>query len=215
MTAPPPRRGASEGRLPRVPVALLGLLGCSSPVPPVDAGPLADTGLCDPGGATVVMGVGTDASFANYRPLAEGDPVYLVPGPQGGQHIWVQLRGRGFNGTQPRIDLTAVRAADGLTLGRLRIRLPMGPAPDDPQSLGLSSQTLVLDDDLYCSVLPGDILIRLRLDDGFGRCVAVERRVRVAGIAPEALPLDRDARVRCCTERLPRCFPDAGADAAP
>jgi len=176
---------------------------------------VGDTGVCNPGGATVVIGAGTDASFANYRALSPGDPVYLVPGPQGAQHIWIQLRGRGFNGTQPRIDLTAVRAADSVVLGRLRIRLPMGPAPDEPGALALSSQTLVLDDDLYCSVLPGDIVIRLRLDDGFGRCIETEQRVRVAGIDPAALPLDRDARIRCCAERFPRCFPDAGTTPSP
>jgi hypothetical protein len=194
---------------------VLALARCSTPSPAEDAGPVGDSGVCDPRGATVTLGMGTDASFANYRALADGDPVYLVPGPQGGQHIWVQLRGRGFNGTQPRIDLTALRAGDGHTLGRLRIRLPMGPAPDDPSQLGLSSQTLVLDDDLYCSVLPGDVVIRLRLDDGFGRCVTAERRVRVAGIDPMALEVDRTARTRCCTERLPRCYPDAGAAPGP
>lgn len=191
------------------------LARCASPSPAADAGTAGDAATCDARGATVTLGVGTDASFANYRALADGDPVYLVPGPQGGQHIWIQLRGRGFNGTQPRIDLTALRATDGHTLGRLRIRLPMGAAPDDPSQLGLSSQTLVLDDDLYCSVLPGDIVIRLRLDDGFGRCVTAERRVRVAGIDAMALEVDRAARTRCCTERLPRCFPDAGAAPGP
>lgn len=186
----------------------LGLGACAAP-PSGDAGVL-DAG-CSAAGVSVEMGVGRDASFANYRPFVDGDTVYLTPGPQGGQHLWVQLRGRGFDPTQPRIELTARRARDGVVIGRLRIRLRMSPAPEDPSMYGLSSQTLVIDDDQYCSVMPGDIVVSLAFSDGFGRCTTLERRLHIEGIDPAALAVDREARTRCCAERLPRCYPpDAG-----
>lgn len=204
--------------------ALLG--GCPAPPagdagrPPVDLGPDAP---CAPNGAAVTMGGGTGPTTAGFRALADGDGVYLTPGPQGGQHIWIGLRGSGFDPTQPLVHLKAFRASDGELIGQLRIRLRFALLPEDPTQLALAAQTLVIDDDRYCSVLGGDVLVTLDFNDGAGRCAHVERRVRVEGIDPTALEIDRTARTNCCTQYLRRCYPlgppadasvDAGLDAS-
>ena len=188
-------------------------LGCSDPAPDADAGLDAggDGGVCLAAGAEVELGTGVDGSFAGYRPLGDRAEVVLSPGPQGGQHLWVALRARGIDPTLPRLALAAYRASDGEILGRIRIRLRMSPAPEDPTLLALPAQTLVFDDDKYCSVLPGDIRVVMDFDDLAGHCVHDERVLRVTGIDPTADPRDIRAREDCCTMRYPRCYPDAGA----
>jgi hypothetical protein len=180
--------------------------GCEdTPVTPVDAGGM-DAGECAGTPADIELGTGIDSSLRNYRPLADGDPVYLVPGPQGGQHIWIALRGRSFDPTLPRIELRAYRPSDNVLIGRLRIRLPMLPAPEDPSRLALPSQTLTLDDRAYCSVLGGEVRVELDFNDLAGHCRTLRRTVRLVDIdqgAPEAI---RQSWRRCCDERLPRCY---------
>lgn len=202
-------------------LAALGL-GCAGPTPPVvDAGP--DGGECASTPATLELGTAVDGSLRAFRALAEGDPVSLTPGPQGGQHIWIALRGTGFDPTLPRVELRAVRPSDNALIGRLRIRLPMVPAPEDPTRLALSAQTLFVEDRGYCTVLGGDVRVELAFDDLHGHCATVTRTVRLADIDPAATEAVRDAWRRCCAEHLPRCYEptdggvtaDAAADAAP
>lgn len=198
--------------------ALLGLAlaGCSQPPANADAAADTDATDCQANGATLTIGTGSDGQLASFRPLEDGNDVYLVPGPQGGQHIWIGLRARGVNPMQPRVELKAYRASDNQLIGGLRVRLRMIDA-GEPGLWGLPGQTLILDDDQYCSVLPGDIRITLDFTDGAGHCFHIERRVRLAGVEPTALEIDRAARLRCCTQYLRRCYPDGappGADAA-
>ncbi len=159
------------------------------------------------------MGTGAPSARGAWRPLAHGDDVVISPGPQGGQHLWITLRGRGFDPALPRVQIQAFRAGDGALIGALSVRARFGPAPEDACLLALAPQTLILDDDQYCSVLPGDVRVVVTLEDQAGRTLTAERRVRVSGIDPEALPVDQTSRVRCCAERLLRCYPDAGPTA--
>lgn len=185
------------------------LSACDGPSP-ADAG--ADGGQCLRAPTELELGTGVDSSLRNFRPLADGDAVSLIPGPQGGQHIWMALRGRGFDPSLPRIELRAYRPADGALIGRLRIRLPMVPAPEDASRLALPSQTLVLDDRAYCTVLGGDLRVELDFNDLLGRCVTLRRTVRLADIDPSAPDAIRASWRRCCDARLPRCYaPDDGS----
>jgi hypothetical protein len=173
--------------------------------------------VCEARGAEVLLGTGIDASLLNFRRLADGDRVVLTPGPQGGQHVWVGLRARGVDPRQARIHLRAYRATDDRLIGQLLIRLPLSPAPEDRTVLALPSQQLVIDDDQYCSVLDGEIRVTLAFNDQAGHCTEQALRLRVDGIDPLASMIDRMARLRCCAERLPRCYPgQAGMrDASP
>jgi hypothetical protein len=193
----------------------LALPGCPPAEPPADAAApdVSEVRVCEANGATVLMGTGTDSTARTWRPLADGDDVFLTPGPQGAQHIWIGLRARGIDPTQPRVEMTAYRASDGALIGRLRVRLRMIEAPEDGTLYALTGQTLIIEDDRYCSVLPGDIRITIDFDDGRGHCAIFERRLRVAAIDPLALEIDREARLRCCSARLLRCFPpDSGTE---
>ncbi len=187
-------------------VCLGALSGCPETQPPV-------TDACVTSGATLTIGTGTDSTLGTFRPLSDGDDVYLVPGPQCGQHVWIGLRARGIDPTLPRVELHAYRVSDNAVIGSLRVRLRMIDA-GEPGLWGLPAQTLIFDDDQYCSVLPGDVRITLDFTDGAGHCFHIERRVRVAGIDPLALEIDREARLRCCTQFLRRCYPDGGAPGA-
>lgn len=176
--------------------------------------PENDGGACRAGGAHVEIGTGTNSSFANYRRLRDGDPVYVTPGPQGGQHLWIQLRARGMDPSRPRVSVRALRASDGRVLGELRLRVDLAAAPEDPALVGLPSYALVLDDASFCSVLlpPGDVRLVLDVEDLAARCVHREVVVRVADLDPLTPPATREAWLRCCTAREPRCAPrgDAG-----
>jgi hypothetical protein len=196
-------------------VAVLALLSCGPRITPtVDASVPVDAS-CNAAVGAVRLGSGNAPSTAGYVPLEDGDAVYLTPGPQGGQHVWIGLRGEGFDPTQPLVQLRAWRVSDGVLIGQIRIRLRFSPAPDAPQSLALAAQTLVVDDDQYCSVIGQSLRVTLDLNDGAGHCLHAERTVRVAGLDPNALEIDRTARMACCTQYLRRCYP-AGppADAA-
>lgn len=199
-------------------VGAVSAFGCDDPTPAGDGGMDASDGaVCLAAGAVVELGTGSDSAPMTYRALADGDGVYVVPGPQGGQHIWIGLRATGIDPSQPLVVLRAVAPSTGAVLGQVRLRLRMAPAPEDPSRYALSNQTLVLDDDRYCAVLDGGaVRVELELNDGAGHCVRASRAVRVQGIDPSAREIDRLARVACCTQRLPRCFPgatpfDAGA----
>ena len=175
------------------------------PPPVVDAGP-----DCGPNGATLAVGTGTDSTIRSYRPVSDGDVVYLTPGPQGGQHVWIGLRATGIDPAQPRIEMRAYRASDNTIMGELRIRLRFVPTDDDPNVYALPAQTLFVENEFYCSVLPGDIRVTIDFNDYAGHCFHVERRLRLAGVDPLTPDSVREATVRCCTERLRRCFPDGG-----
>ncbi len=199
-------------------LSLLAVTACGPSTPASDAGVDAPTdgGACAANGASLTLTTGSLSSIATQRPLMNGDDVYLVPGPQGGQHIWIGARATGFSPTLPLVDLKLYRVPDGQLIGAVRFRFPW-MSTGAPGEVGIGGQTLVVDDDQYCTVLPGDARMTYTVNDGAGHCFTGERRVHVAGVEPSALEIDRLARERCCTERLPRCYPngpgptDAGA----
>ncbi len=187
---------------------------CGPTTPAADASTdLAVDAPCSRGGATLVMGSGTGPTMTGFRALNHDDPVYLTPGPQGGQHIWIGLRGSGFDPTQPLVTLKAWRD-DGALIGQIRVRLRFSPVPDQPDTWGLPAQTLIIDDDRYCTVLQGRVRVTAEISDGAGRCLQEERTLRVEGIDPLALEIDRVARLNCCTQYLRRCYPGGPPDGA-
>ncbi len=195
-----------------LPVAAL-LSSCVDAPVATDGGPM-DAGQCGVGAPSLLqIGTGTDNSTRTYRPITDGDPVVLVPGPQGGQHIWIGVRGRGLDPALPRFEMRAYRLTDDALVGRLRIRLPMSPAPEDATLLALPSQTLIIDDSAYCSLLGGDVRVELEFNDLAGRCTTVRRTVRVTDIDPATPEVVRASWLRCCSERLPRCYPFVDASA--
>lgn len=194
--------------------ALVAHAACGPSAPAADAS--ADVPFdapCSRGAATLIMGSGTGPTTSGFRAVSHDDTVHLTPGPQGGQHIWIGLRGSGFDPTQPLLTLKAWRD-DGALIGQIRVRLRFTPIPDQPSVWGLPAQTLIIDDDRYCGVLQGRVRVTAEINDGAGRCVQEERTLRVDGIDPTALEIDRTARINCCTQYLRRCYPAGPPDGA-
>jgi hypothetical protein len=77
---------------------VVGACGTASETTAVDAGPVAAPEL--------QLGTGKDS----FEPLAEGQTVELIHGPQGGWHIWGSLRARGL--ASPLTVVYAVALAD-------------------------------------------------------------------------------------------------------
>ncbi len=57
------------------------------------------------------LGLGT--GLTRWRALAEGDPIELVAGPQGGWHVDVSVRGAGVESEGLRLDYYAIDAESG------------------------------------------------------------------------------------------------------
>lgn len=189
-------------------LALLLATGCPGPSTPDAGRDVSELDApCAENGASIELGSGTGPTLSGYSPLREGDRVYLTPGPQGGQHIWIALRASGIDPTQPLVTLRAYRD-DGLLIGQIRVRLRFTSLQEDPTRYGLPALTLVIDDDRYCTVLSGEVRVTADLNDGAGRCISASRRVRVDGIDPGAIQIDRTARLNCCAQFLRRCYPD-------
>lgn len=188
------------------------LVGCTDAAPPADGGmDASDATTCTSAPTELTLGTSSDGAVANFRPLADGDPVFLVLGPQGGQHVWTALRGRGLDPTLPRFEMRMYRVTDDTLIGRLRIRLPMSPVASDPTLLALPPQTLQIEDRAYCTVLGAQVRIEVDFDDQNGRCVTLRRTVLLQDLDPATPEFNALAWRRCCSERLPRCYaPDAG-----
>lgn len=194
------------------PLGLIAALGaCASPVvAPADA-----ARACTAAPAALALGVSDDGSPRAYRALGDGDDVSLLVGSQGLQHLAVALRGRGFDPRLPRVEVRALRPSDGALAGRLRVRLPMTAVPEDPSTFALRAQILVIESEIYCSLLGGPLRLEVDFDDLAGRCVSLQRTVRLADLAPSTPEAQRVSWRRCCTERLPRCYPPPDAVVAP
>lgn len=112
--------GSHRGLLPGLAsMALLTLAGagCADdmPLPP------------DPGEAEVVVG-GAEASGSGFVALDDGDEVELIPGAQGGYHVFVGMEMSGAMGTL-YVDRDARREEDGTLV--LRTNLQTLEVPED------------------------------------------------------------------------------------
>lgn len=191
-------------RMPRVLAVLPMLVACVvETTVPVDA-------ACSSEGVVVALGRGAGPPSREFAPLRDGDEVVLTPGPQGAQHLWIDLRVRGIDHRYPRVRLRARAASDGRILGELRRRSVMTPSAEGAQVFSLP---LIVENDRYCAVLPGDVRVEASVDDLAGHCGTAVRTARVIGIDPRASAAERETRERCCELHLLRCFPgDAPSD---
>ena len=54
---------------------------------------------------------------SSFMALSDGDAVTLVPGNQGGQHVWIQVHSQSLCPTHPRVRVRIVRSSDGVQIG--------------------------------------------------------------------------------------------------
>ncbi len=197
------------------------LAGCGSPPPP----PPPDGSACevrvlqamDAGAAdescprlgcdaerrmALVIGTGRDGTLDGFAPLRAGDPLFVIPGEQGLQHLLLGFRGSGFDGRLPLVQVRVRRARDCVEVGYTRFRLPFRADPTDPSRLALEGVRIVLVDDLdrleYCSILGEEVDLVIDASTPEGEWAHREMRVRIAGIDPNARPSMRMAWLAAC-----------------
>jgi hypothetical protein len=103
----------------------------------------------------LVIGYGRPESASDFRALADGDAVPLTAGPQGGQHIWIQLRSRGLWLDHSHIRLSIIRVADNSTIGVSQFRdVRWSAHSTQPGTFITFPSTAVLDNEHYCVPVP-------------------------------------------------------------
>lgn len=202
----------------------ISLVHCTTPQPPEDGGDslcrqraraFADGGAdrnecpvlaCDADtGMTLVVGTGRDGTTEGFAPISPGDPLYLIPGEQGLQHLLVGFRGRGFDGRLPLIEIRARRASDCAEVGYTRFRLPFERDPNDPTQLAINGIRVLINDDddrrEYCSILGQQVDLVIEASTPEGQWAHRELRVRVPDIDPATRPELRAAWLNACQSR--------------
>jgi hypothetical protein len=102
-------------------IGLSGSLACSGEGP---------GGLPPPEDAKLLIG-GAASDGSGYVELVAGEDVTLVPGGQGGFHVWLRLRGLGLEPGMLAIERNARRVSDGALILRTMDRKEMAsPLPD-------------------------------------------------------------------------------------
>ena len=190
-----------------LPTALWALTACSPATP--CAGGAAD--------ASVTVGQGDPANPTFHRVLTSGDRVVLVPGNQGGQHVWVQIRATDICPDRPKVRLTTYRDSDGVVIGLNQFTSEAWTSvADSPGGYGSPPYASSIEQDRYCSVLHGGrIRIVAQVDDGKGHVVEGTITVVVDGWSPDALQFERAARDACCADMTNlQCWPNGPADAS-
>jgi hypothetical protein len=138
-------------------------------------------------------------------PFAPGAVVYVTPGEQGLQHIYVAFRGRGFDPMTPLVSARIVRIEDCHTVGAIRFRLPFTADPADPTLFELQTSRVVLLDPTdplgYCTILGRDVMLLADINDGEGHRAHREMRLHVGGIDPSARPDLQQAWLDACAAR--------------
>lgn len=201
--------------------ALFALCACTTPPPvepPDDGGcgsrvrAFADGGLernecpvlaCQAdNGMSLVIGTGRDGTTQGYAPLRDGDPLYVIPGEQGLQHLLVGFRGRGFDGRLPLVQVRARRASDCVEVGYTRFRLTFEQDPEDSTQLAIPGIRVVLDDEVdrreYCTILGRDVILVVDASTPEGKWAHREVRVRVPDIDPSTRQDLREAWLNAC-----------------
>lgn len=192
----------------------LALTGCVAPLAPPERPDAAPPLVCD---AEAVLGSTGQEVYA-FRPLHDGDAVFLTPGAQGGQHVWVALRSRGLDPSGVSVLLTARRPADDAIVATLRLRTALRVADDAPGWFRVPPQPLVIPDESFCDLLHHEIVLRAEVTGDRGRCAVVATTLTLADLDPRADANARSARLACCHDPNSRCHPplptadrDAGA----
>lgn len=170
--------------------ALLAACPGDPPVtPPADAGPpevVIGTGFVDPD-----TGLG-------WMDLVDGADAGLVRGPQGGQHVWIDIRQRGMNPARMTIHMRLYVLTDpaGAELpepvegGRADLRLSFQPRNDAGGYFEISNLTLFVPEPDDVLGRRGRIEVQLVDQDGLVATATVEVQVDWAPGEPRSFRAD-------------------------
>ena len=175
-----------------VPALLLSSLAACAGSAPGDgsADTTGDSGAaasaCEAGDPSVELGTGEVA----YEPLSDGDPVEVINGPQGGQHILASVRTSGMTSIAT-VHLTIQRAQDESYVSDQTYRLQFFEDPDRgsacawlyPGLYGYLGFVSVAEDD--ADFLWKDAIMRVEVTDEAGQ-TASDSVVVVPELGPAA-----------------------------
>jgi hypothetical protein len=191
--------------------------GCSTPSPS-EAG-------CDAGSAAAMLalGSGNPNNASTFVGLNDGDTVGMVPGPQGGQHVWIQIHATGICPDHPHVELRVVRTDTQAVIGFARYSgntWMTAPGSGTAATYTSIPYPASIDQDQYCQVLHGGMVqVLVHVDDTVGHVANASVLLRIDGWVPGSAATDVMSRDACCADYTntgcwPLGPPDAG-DAAP
>lgn len=169
------RRKARPGRT--CCLAVLALTGCGDP----EGAEASPPGPCGAQGApSVELGTGPDDGNG-YAPLSDGQAAPLLHGPQGGFHVWSNLRARGLCPDRLRTERVVTRLDDAQEIVTLRSQASLVPASDPElaadgwDEMSMSLPTFLCPNAPGVAIADRPIRIDLRVIDTDGRTAADAR----------------------------------------
>jgi hypothetical protein len=173
-------------------VAALG--GCSAPPPAVRIDPPAQP---EPGRALTLALGGPGADDTTMVPFADGQDAELVPGAQGGFHVWMRLAVKDVpSHTILAVERFATRASDGAVVLRFSSTVEVGDLDADGWYRTPSFPMFMCPTPIGISVVDTPIAFELRVSDESG---ATELGRAGITLVPRCPTADRDLCARICT----------------
>lgn len=156
------------------------LLACCAPaMRSDDAGSLGDGAIDAPSTASLELGTGLEA----FEPIPdEGAELELVHGPQGGWHVHLSLRARGFVPTGLIYEIT--RLSDGALVCMLALGVREGTFVERDGALERVGDFAIFSITTADEIAGQDVLVRASLYDAERHRVEDEVRARVVDLVP-------------------------------
>jgi hypothetical protein len=166
--------------------------GCSAPPPAVRIDPPAQ-----PGSALQLALGGPGADDAAMVPFADGQDAELVPGAQGGFHVWMKLAIKDVpSHAILGVERYASRASDGAVVLRFTSTIDVGDLDADGWYRTPSFPMFMCPTPIGISVVDAPIAFQLRVSDESG---ATELGRASITLVPRCPSADRDLCARICT----------------
>jgi hypothetical protein len=163
------RAGVRSSRPAAILLTLLTLAGCGAAPRTTSGTPSGTPATGNTPGTAIALTLGAPGDGGALDPLDDGAAVTLVPGAQGGFHVWLAYRLRDVPAGTFTLERDAARVSDGAVVLRYRGDIAVTPAsdgsfvPDGPVPMFMCPAPIGI------SIIGVPIAYRLRLIDGDGQ----------------------------------------------
>ncbi|HJL19574.1 MAG TPA: hypothetical protein RMH99_28180 [Sandaracinaceae bacterium LLY-WYZ-13_1] len=160
-------------------VLALSLLACDEAGGADDAGP---SGTTDAGPPEAELGTGE----VEFEPLAEGDELPYILGPQGGYHFLASVRVRGVepgnpdmlaDPSNPTVEFRAFQGDTRVDARASSYRQGLDPAPGEPGTYQMVGRLLILNITSCDALTDEAIRVEVEVTDVFGVSATDERTI--------------------------------------
>lgn len=169
-------------------------------VPAAALASLVLIGCSPPPSNSIQLTLGTTATTdgSGFVPLTGEQP--LVPGAQGGFHLWLKMRVAGMAPRAVRAQRTARRVSDGRLLLTTEQVLEVGaPGPEGYWELPVAIPSFMCPSPIGVSVVDTPARFMVRFVDDDGRTVLVEENAEATPVCPPEGDPQREFCYRICT----------------